>query len=207
LNDEEKIRAQRFRVEKDRLLFVAGRSVLRHILATYLELEPYQIELSKTPEGRPYLHESQNALGFDFNISHSGEKLCIAVSQDGRVGVDLEYLDGERVDELISSQVFAVDELDYLNALTGKEKVSAFYSLWVRKEACLKACGIGLGIEPSTFSVLWTLAETELGEDHPVQIRGKEWFLRNLPPFSQYRSAYASDLEEPLIRVHQWEWL
>src|SRR5580704_8660219 len=55
LAPEELERANRFRFERDRDRFIAGRGLLRAILGRCLEIEPARVELSYGPGGKPAL--------------------------------------------------------------------------------------------------------------------------------------------------------
>lgn len=78
-----------------------------------------------------------------FSVSHSG-KYAIAVVYDKEIGIDVEEMNrtlkAERMD-LISEKCFSSAEKKYYKEKKDRER---FFELWTRKEALLKAKGIGL---------------------------------------------------------------
>jgi 4'-phosphopantetheinyl transferase len=95
--------------------WVAARWALREILAGYLGRDPAGIELRFGERGKPTLAEADRPL--HFNLSHSGERALIAISEEREVGVDVQ---------LIGS------------------RPAQFYAEWTRREAVAKCHGAGL---------------------------------------------------------------
>src|SRR5215831_15964427 len=67
----EQQRAARFHFDRDRIHFIAGRGLLRLILALYLRIQPAQIALIYGPYGKPALALSANHNRLKFNLAHS----------------------------------------------------------------------------------------------------------------------------------------
>jgi 4'-phosphopantetheinyl transferase len=145
LTEHEREQASRFRDPADRERFALSRGALRSILARCMGREPWSIELIRTPDGKPHLPPP---CGLHFNVSHSHERVLIAVATDP-VGVDVEYRRRPVDAAALHSRFFAADR-------AGPEH---FFDLWVRREALLKATGIGLAAmdapEPQGWRVDW----------------------------------------------------
>ena len=97
-------------------------------------------QIVRDARGRPRFAE---ALGVDFNISHSASLSVAAVNPLGRVGVDIERIDGKKGDthRRIAERYFSDEEkLDFLNSPTPLE----FFRIWTAKEARAKLFGYGL---------------------------------------------------------------
>ncbi|NQY10027.1 MAG: 4'-phosphopantetheinyl transferase superfamily protein [Flavobacteriales bacterium] len=75
----------------------------------------------------------------NFNISHSGDYVVLAYGEDS-MGIDVEQNSKDLATDLL--QYFHKNEQKYI--LNSTDKKSAFYYVWVRKEALLKATGIGI---------------------------------------------------------------
>lgn len=123
-----------------RLRFRNGRAALRLVLGNYLLEPPGSLQFSLGPHGKPYVPTGR----IHFNVSHSGDVLTIAVTRDAEVGIDIEVL--RKVDDLpaIAAQFFQPREVERLANMDPSAIDRAFLKLWVRKEAILKAAGIGL---------------------------------------------------------------
>jgi 4'-phosphopantetheinyl transferase len=181
LSDEERERADRFRFEKHRNRFTIGRACLRQILSRYLGEPAASLSFEHGPNGKPRLAGGFN--GLQFNLAHSETLALVAVTQIGEVGVDVEEV---RVlpdfDELVS-RFFSARETAAFEQLSEEEKPAAFFNLWTRKEAFLKATGEGIGHGLNRVEVSFLAGEAarfaQLPEDLAV---GKNWILRELAP-------------------------
>ena len=68
LPDHEQRRANEFQCLNDRIGYIKCRNVLRKTLATWLECEPKELNITCSEHGKPYLEHSQN---IEFNIKIS----------------------------------------------------------------------------------------------------------------------------------------
>lgn len=128
-----------FRRIEDRERFLTGRVVARAALSECQGLPPWGIDIDVCPwdgptPGRPYV-----AGGPSFSVSHSGTWVLVAVSSDGTVGVDVEGVDA--VAKNLSRVVQAVPSAE---APVGGWTPESFARAWTRREAVLKAVGLGL---------------------------------------------------------------
>jgi 4'-phosphopantetheinyl transferase len=131
-------RAARFAFERDRGRFVAGRAALRAILAGYVGAAPGALAFSAGSRGKPALPG-----GLPFSFSHSLDRALCAVGVDREIGVDLEALREVPDAEGIVRSSFTPEEQAAWRAAGGGGG-AAFLRLWTRKEAALKALGVGL---------------------------------------------------------------
>ncbi len=141
LSPAELDRAARFRFERHRHRFVAARGLLRSCLGSYLNMEAREVGFVYGARGKPGLGKSE----LEFNLAHSEELALLAVSGSGPVGVDVEWLRlPDDADELVA-RFFSARESALFTSLPDEEKANAFFNLWTRKEALLKATGEGIG--------------------------------------------------------------
>lgn len=169
LNTEEKARAYRFRFEKDKKRYIITHGVLRQLLAKYLNVAPQEIEFGKGEHHKPMLVSP--AANLLFNISHSGEAIAIGILNQNRVsseqidfGVDIEQFKNNRDHRLIAKYYFSERERLYLNQDASHRQ---FYVYWTRKEALLKASGIGL---------LGDIQQLEVAEkEQKIAIENSDW--------------------------------
>ena len=96
---------------------------------------------------------SELANQISFSVSHSGGLALYAVTKRPPIGVDVEYIEPLKDIQLMSREIFSRREAASLPTSPGTEQTTAFYRLWTRKEAYLKACGAGLGTDPTKLEV------------------------------------------------------
>jgi 4'-phosphopantetheinyl transferase len=153
LNAEEAIRATHFRFARDRHRFVNGRASLRRILGGYLGLEASELSFSYGPAGKPELGAPHVGAGLSFNLSHSEGWALLAVARGPRLGVDQERVRAMRDLSAVAERFFAPAEAAALERIELSLRTRAFYAIWTRKEALLKAFGAGLSLPLDGFCV------------------------------------------------------
>ena len=139
VSEEEWSKANRFHNERDRLTYILSHSLLRLILAKYLNIEPSGIYYEVGLNQKPCL--AGNAL--HFNLTHTREAFAFAVSRTCSVGIDLEDIDNSIDIYSISRTYFNQSECDFIFE-ADREATDRFFFLWTRKEALLKALGTGI---------------------------------------------------------------
>ena len=124
------------------------RFLLRLILGAYLGLPGKDLSFVPGPSGKPGLArkqgEEQGSGGLNFNLSHSGDWLAVAVARDVEVGIDIER---DRVVKRagdLARRYFSDPEAEHLAALSEPERSAQFLRLWTVREACTKALGSSL---------------------------------------------------------------
>jgi len=156
LDSRERARAGQFVHARDRLRYVARHAALRSILAGYLGVLPSEIVYSfacavcgSQDHGKPFLASLPL---FGFNMSSSTNAAVVAVSANADVGVDIERV-GRRLDEgaLVSQYTYA--ERDALAGMAQPARGRAIIESWTRKEAYIKALGLGLFLPLDAFEL------------------------------------------------------
>jgi 4'-phosphopantetheinyl transferase len=85
----------------------------------------------------------------DANISHSGEWVVLAVADSGVVGVDIEEMREQNINEF--KIAFNDEEWDRITS-TESDQLASFYRSWTSKEAVIKAEGKGWSNEPDAIT-------------------------------------------------------
>jgi 4'-phosphopantetheinyl transferase len=137
---EEAKKAGSFRQQADADRFITGRLITRKLLGYYGRIDPSQIIIRPGDNGKPAAHTHLPIVLPSFNISHSGHQVLIAICNEP-VGIDVEQVKDIGLESLAEA-VFSPHEL-YLFQ-TAADRVTTFYHFWTRKEALLKAMGVGL---------------------------------------------------------------
>lgn len=159
LDKDEQARARRFVLERDRQAFIIRRAGLRGLLGQAVGQPPMALQFTCNPFGKPALASLPWQGGAppagllpQFSLSHSGAWALAALHGWRRVGVDIErhaVLD----DDALARRVFSTAEYARRMALPAPQRLAAFYDVWTRKEAYMKAAGLGLSLEPQSFDV------------------------------------------------------
>ena len=121
--------------------FVAGRTLLRHLLARWLDRDPRPIELCEEPDEKPRLAADRD---LDFNVAHGGELVLVAIARGRRIGVDVEPITSRRPFGEIAGAALGPEAAELLALLPPEHRAARFTSWWVRIEAVCKATGAGL---------------------------------------------------------------
>jgi 4'-phosphopantetheinyl transferase len=137
LSTNEREHADRFRFEADCVRSIVARGGLRRILSSYCPASPHAMEFHTGSHGKPALLRPSAAL--EFNISHSGDCVLIAVTSGVPCGVDIEHGRPITAEREIAERLFCPRELEWLSRTQ-----NGFRRLWALKEAIIKAMGLGL---------------------------------------------------------------
>lgn len=147
LDDRERGRVERKRLAGDRALTALAYACHRLLLSRILGCEPAAVPLDRDPRGCPVLADGALLT----SLSHAEGLVAIAVSAAGPVGIDIEPASRARDMGELAARVCHPRELATLSALPDPDRGRALLSLWVRKEALLKAAGIGMEVEMDRF--------------------------------------------------------
>jgi 4'-phosphopantetheinyl transferase len=149
LDPSERMRWARFRRDRDRMRFLVSHVLVRAALGEWVNGAPEVLRFEAGPYGKPRL---AGAPRIHFNLSHSHDRIALAVARDREVGVDVERV--LRIDVLgLARRFFSRAECAKLAATDPAEQTLAFYRCWTRKESFVKALGAGLSYQLSSFTV------------------------------------------------------
>ena len=196
LDMTERTRLRSIRRAAARLHFSAGRWLTRHVLARRLGCAEADIELTTDPYGRPSLV----AEDIDFNLSHAGSCVVLALSV-ARVGIDVETVERVRDWRAIAGRFFSAGERAAIAACAASGQRTAFFRTWVRKEAFVKALGTGVATGFGRFDVS-TGTEPALLDARIAGVDAREWSIRDFDPGPGHLGAVAVRATRPHVRVH-----
>lgn len=202
LAPEERARAERFLLERDRARFVVARGLLREILAAYAGARPEALRFRYSARGKPALEAGE--AGLEFNLAHSCGLALYAVAWNRPVGVDLERIRAEIDIEAIAARFFSSLECEALRRLPAGERAGAFFRCWTRKEALLKAWGEGLPFGLDRFSVSLAPGEARILATPFAPCEAARWWLYPLTPAPQFAGALAVRGSAADVRCMQW---
>ncbi|HVI08656.1 MAG TPA: 4'-phosphopantetheinyl transferase superfamily protein [Candidatus Binatia bacterium] len=201
LSPDELVRASRFHFDRDRQRYAAGRAWLRNILAAYTGRDPAELKFSYSRKEKPSLNQPENNPVM-FNVSHSGSVALLGFTRRREIGVDIEEIRANSDLDAIARRFFSGCEQQDFFPLPAEKRVPAFFRIWTRKEAYIKATGDGLSLPLSQFDVSldpgssdalistrpesteagrWRLMEIGAGTGYAAAlcVRGRDWKLRS----------------------------
>jgi 4'-phosphopantetheinyl transferase len=141
LTSEEKMQTEKIVNPKVLAGFIVSRGLRRQVLSTLLCEKPERVQFTSGEGGKPHLVMPGAP---DFNLSHSGEFVVMAVADSGHVGIDLEVLREVRDMGGIATRFFHPDEAAAWENLGPAARLDGFFVLWSAREAAMKCAGLGL---------------------------------------------------------------
>jgi len=203
LSPDESFRAQRFRFVRDYETYVVSRGLLRLLLSYYLDLPPPEIRFIYGPYGKPALAPECGRL--EFNLSHSKGLVAYVFSPHREVGVDIEFVCPKRADWQVARQCFSLREIESLQKVPSELFTEAFFACWTRKEAYIKARGVGVSLALDQFDV-----SVEPGEQ-PALLGSREnpqeasrWTFKDLNLVPEFKGALAVEGHNLDVEFFRW---
>lgn len=148
LDAPERERHQRFRRAEDRDRYLAAHALTRLVLAARLGAGPADLRFTAVckhcggPHGKPYVNGARE---LEFSVTHSGDRVGVALALGVPVGLDVERVAGHR--DGLARAILADGES------LGADHDRDLIRYWTRKEAAIKATADGLAVAPGKVHV------------------------------------------------------
>jgi 4'-phosphopantetheinyl transferase len=198
LSPDERERAARFHFSRDRQNFTATRALLRTILASYVDSEPEDLAFQYSEKEKPSLASSNIEPAIEFNVSHSGTRALLAFARGRALGVDVEQIRVDFDSDALARRFFSAREQSQLATLAASERYTGFFRCWTRKEAYIKARGMGLSLPLDEFDVSLQSADGNLLlATRPDETDAALWSLQEVPISDGYVAALC-------VQGHGW---
>ena len=191
LSPEELARAERIPLRDLRERYLASQGGLRVVLGHLLGLQPREVEIVGSTPNKPQISGNRGHL--EFNLSHSDNVAVVAVCMSAPIGVDIEATELTIEDDLARS-ILSESEYEGIMQLSDvNERQIEMYRIWVRKEAALKALGLGLAVDPSAVCVkLDAQGATCIKGNDSMEPFGQDLVrIQDIPTIEGYASALA----------------
>jgi 4'-phosphopantetheinyl transferase len=159
LSDTERLRASRFRFDRDRHRFIVARALLRRLIGIHLGVPPESVEFAYGAHGKPILAPQFADSGLNFNLSHCDDVATYAFSYGCTIGIDIEAIRVIGEADAVAARYFSRCENSMFCALDPRHRPLGFFNCWTRKEAFIKAVGNGLSMPLDHFDVSLTPGE------------------------------------------------
>jgi 4'-phosphopantetheinyl transferase len=131
--------------------YAAGRALTRLALSARLSMPARRVPLALDENGRPYLRPGHGGScrgtglsGIDFNLSHSGNVVALAVCSGLRIGLDIECEELRPSAPALARRFFSPSECDLLERCEDRHYSRRWHRIWTTREAHAKARGIGV---------------------------------------------------------------
>jgi len=139
LTIQERARADRYRFPDDRRRSIVARAAARRFLGRALGSDPATFVIDEEEFGKPVLRGRE----IEFNASHSGDLVALAVARETAVGVDVERRRKMTDTLALARRYFSAEEVAIVERAADSD--DAFFAIWTAKEAIVKASGKGIG--------------------------------------------------------------
>ena len=192
LSVREKIQSTKFITPSLSNRYIITRAALRGILAKHLNVIPQDIEFITNSYGKP----SVKGNSIKFNMSHSIEMAYYAVSISFDLGIDVEFFNRKKNIFDIAKSVFSTTEFDFFIKLSNDERQEFFFETWVKKEAMIKAVGLGLSYPMKEVDTL------QMHNNHSLELCGSQYYLYRLASDNFYK-AYLVVKDQENISIEQ----
>ncbi|KPJ96496.1 MAG: hypothetical protein AMJ53_00460 [Gammaproteobacteria bacterium SG8_11] len=193
IDQTEQTRAERFINPTHGDNFRLVRGTLRILLAAYLKQNAKDIHFDFNEHGKPLINPSQNPQALQFNVSHSHDMAAFVFTMQKPVGIDIEHIKPLNNISGLAQHVCHPKELDEFNAMEAHARQDAFFRLWTRKEAFIKAKGQGLSMGLRSIYIGFDMASAI----QCVEYRGKllaDWRVKSLQCDPNYKLAAAVEV-------------
>jgi 4'-phosphopantetheinyl transferase len=207
LSEGEQKRAKQFQQLLHQNYFIVAHGILNQLLSFYVSINeiaqfPSTLAFTYNKQGKPFLVNSN----IQFNLSHSNNTALIAMTHAIPVGVDIERIDSKHEVKAIAERFFTRHEYETLASLNKEDEVQAFFALWTRKEAFLKAIGKGLSQSLQTIEIESGFMEpgAQIAIKFLTESVQNTGWLYALPEPTGYATALATQNKLNKIKVIQY---
>jgi 4'-phosphopantetheinyl transferase len=184
LDTQERRRAAQFHHNRDRDRFIARHGQLRARLGQELGEAPDTICICADAHGKPFLPDHPE---LRFNLSSSKALALCVIGRGVEIGCDIEWRAPELACRGVADRLFAPAERAALAVLPEALWVEGFFNCWTRKEAYVKALGLGLSYPLDAFRV-------SVAPGDPARLFDCDpgWSLTSFEPAPGYQAALAT---------------
>jgi phosphopantetheinyl transferase len=172
--------------QRDKDVKRASKKLLHQKLIQYLNIDDKKLTIQTNENGKPSI------AGIYFSVSHCQNLIVQGFTQEGELGIDIEFKNPKRNYKGLAQRYFHVQEFQYLSSLNNVQALSLFYNLWTTKEAICKAQG----------GRLWYyLAENCLNKSNNIKSTIKGLHIVQLDHFSDYSLSLATQTKPKNMEI------
>ncbi|HEX9796567.1 MAG TPA: 4'-phosphopantetheinyl transferase superfamily protein [Anaerolineales bacterium] len=193
-----------FSAPQARTRYLLRHLALRRVLGGWLGVPEDEVALSWLPSGQPQTDHQREGLQLAVSMASREDRVLLGACWGGALGVDFEPL--RPLPDLTALALTALhpDERRSLARRQQARRAGFFLRLWVRKEALLKAAGVGLRSDPRQINVLGSPLRPAKVQVRLVTDEGSMWFVQDIAMAAGQLTAVCSDQPWPSVVAHPW---
>jgi 4'-phosphopantetheinyl transferase len=201
LSEEEKDRWLRFQTEESQKRFAHAHAFLRMVLERYTGTQAAQIEIITSCNGRPQLKNNLDPPIY-FNLSYRDDYAVVAVSLNNLVGVDIESVKNiGHISSFINAHFSYEEKQKVLSYKNLWDRLAMVFTIWVMKEAVVKAKSTGLSEPMKEINLCQFLDKTECVPDFdPPNI----WHVARFQVADNYKAACAVRSSQATLKLFEY---
>lgn len=178
-----------------------SRRQLRWLLSLVSGLPLDELDLVEGAYGKPRLADPGRASRFAFSKADAAGAVLLATTNGSPIGVDLEAERSIAERDLIIDGYLHPDEAAAIRSQPAAEQDGAFLRTWVRKEAFLKAVGLGMSIDLGSFAV--TAPDGKVRTSEPLPAVQGSWWCTDLDLPKPWVGAVCTNQSGVSLEYHQ----
>lgn len=199
LPQDEMQKVNNYKFIKNRERSIATFYYRRIILSKYTGLSPQELSFKINQYGKPSI-ENKNFSYIKFNYSHSNDIIIYSITRDSEIGIDIEFIKEISDMNSLVNNYFSSEEISTFRNTNNKiDQLNFFYKIWTRKEALLKAIGLGLTEDLKTIDSLCN--EGSFNNISVIEFDKKKWCIQNLDSPKKYVSSIAYEFKGDVKNV------
>jgi len=167
LPQKDQDRILRFRRWQDRQIHLAGRLLLLKGLVEGGFTPGILGSVKTNSYGKPFITDN-----IEFSLSNSGMCAVCAITDNVQIGIDVETLNDIEISDFRS--LMSLDEWNDIQ--NDRNRLTAFYNFWTKKEAALKADGRGFSVPLEQIHI----------EKNSAILSDKKWLITEIPLEAPY---------------------
>uniref|UniRef100_A0A663LRU1 L-aminoadipate-semialdehyde dehydrogenase-phosphopantetheinyl transferase n=1 Tax=Athene cunicularia TaxID=194338 RepID=A0A663LRU1_ATHCN len=151
---------------------IAGRLLIRKLIAEKLCIPWNEINLQRTSKGKPFLANNVFSIysNYNFNVSHQGDYAVLAAEPELQVGIDIMKTNLPGSSSIpnffrIMERQFTETEWCVIKSMSNEwMQLDMFHRHWALKESFLKAIGVGIGFNLQRIEFNVSPLQLEVGK-------------------------------------------
>ena len=188
LSEEEKTRWLRFALEEQGMRYAMAHVFLRNILERYTQIPAAEIKIVQGLNKKPQL-KSVSHPRLNFNLSYRNEYALLALSTNSYIGIDIESVKNIGHISSFIGTFFSHEEKEKVLSFTSLcDRLATLFTIWVMKEALVKANANGISEAVSQYNLCPFLNQPECVPDFDIN---NTWHIEQIRIADNYKAACA----------------